>query len=98
MPHAMPAVVESWSPSVPLILLLISTAGVYMNGWRRLRAASPDISVWHAVGFLVGLVSIWVAVASPLASWDGSSLTAHMIQHLLLMTCAAPLILLSDPA
>src|SRR5262245_43053898 len=97
MPHAMHAAAESWRPSVPLMLLLFSTAGVYVNGWRRLRAALPDMSVWHAAGFLGGLVSIGIAVASPLASWDGGSLTAHMIQHLLLMTCAPPLILLSDP-
>ena len=98
MPHAMHAAAESWSVPVPLTLLLVSTAAVYVNGWRRLRAASRDISVWHAAGFVGGLVSIWIAVASPLASWDRGSLTAHMIQHLLLMTCAPPLILLSDPA
>jgi cytochrome c oxidase assembly factor CtaG len=40
---------------------------------------------------------IWVAVASPIASWDAELLTAHMVQHLLLMTFAAPLILLGAP-
>jgi cytochrome c oxidase assembly factor CtaG len=38
-----------------------------------------------------------MAVASPLAALDEQMLTVHMIQHLLLMTFAAPLILLGLP-
>jgi len=37
---------------------------------------------------------IWIATASPLAALDHEMLTAHMVQHLLLMTLAPPLILL----
>jgi len=47
---------------------------------------------------LGGLFSLWIAVASPLAGMDHQFLTAHMAQHLLLMTVAAPLLLLSAPA
>src|SRR6185295_2722405 len=36
-------------------------------------------------------------VASPLARWDEGHLTGHMIQHLLIMTVAAPLLLLGEP-
>jgi cytochrome c oxidase assembly factor CtaG len=45
-----------------------------------------------------GLFSLWAAVGSPLAVLDHQFLTAHMAQHLLLMTVAAPLILLGAPA
>ena len=41
---------------------------------------------------------MWAAVGSPLAALDHHLLTAHMAQHLLLMTVAAPLILLGAPA
>jgi cytochrome c oxidase assembly factor CtaG len=41
-----------------------------------------------------GLATGWIVVASPLAHLDHHSLTAHMVQHLLLMVVAAPLILL----
>jgi cytochrome c oxidase assembly factor CtaG len=44
-----------------------------------------------------GLFSLWAAVGSPLAVLDHQFLTAHMVQHLLLMTVAAPLILLGAP-
>jgi putative membrane protein len=56
------------------------------------------ISRWRPAALMAGLFSLWVAVASPLASMDRHSLTAHMAQHLILMTVAAPLILLGAPA
>jgi putative membrane protein len=40
---------------------------------------------------------MFAVVASPLAHLDHHWLTAHMVQHLLLMTLAAPLILLGEP-
>ncbi len=43
---------------------------------------------------IAGLVVLWIAVASPLAAMDHQLLTAHMAQHLLLTTVAAPLLLL----
>src|SRR5438067_131909 len=60
--------------------------GVYVISGRRLAA------------FGSGLFSLWVAARSPLASMDHFLLTAHMAQHLLLMTVAAPLFLLGAPA
>ncbi len=44
--------------------------------------------------FAGGLAAVWLAVASPLAHLDHRLLTAHMVQHLLLMVVAAPLFLL----
>jgi len=41
-----------------------------------------------------GLATSWIVVASPVAHLDHHLLTAHMVQHLLLMVVAAPLILL----
>ncbi len=48
--------------------------------------------------FISGLVSVWIAMASPLATLDHQSLTLHMVKHLLLMTVAAPLLLSGAPA
>jgi putative membrane protein len=56
------------------------------------------ISGWRLAAFTGGLLSLWAAVGSPLASMDHHLLTAHMAQHLILMTLAAPLILLGAPA
>ena len=40
----------------------------------------------------------WIAVASPLDTLDGLLLTAHMTQHLILMSVVPPLLLLGAPA
>jgi cytochrome c oxidase assembly factor CtaG len=55
------------------------------------------IGAWRVAGSVLGLLSIWIAVASPLASGDAHLLTVHMIQHLLLMSVAPPLIWLGRP-
>jgi putative membrane protein len=73
--------------------VLIAVALVYLRGSRRLRI----VHAWHIASFLLGLLFIWVALASPLATLDHRSLTAHMVQHLLLMTFTPPLIWLGAP-
>lgn len=52
------------------------------------------VPAWRLAAFAGGLAAIWIAVASPVAHLDHHLLTAHMVQHLLLMVVAAPMILL----
>ena len=96
--------VEPHAHMQPLSLLLtvafalVFTALFYLRGWLYVRNALPNlISVWRLVAFMCGLVSVWTAVASPLATLDHQSLTIHMVKHLLLMTVAAPLVLAGSP-
>jgi cytochrome c oxidase assembly factor CtaG len=56
------------------------------------------MSPWRPSAFFGGLVTLWVAVGSPLAALDEELLSVHMVQHLLLSAVAAPLILLGAPA
>jgi putative membrane protein len=56
-----------------------------------------NISPRRTVSLVLGLFSILVAMASPVALLDGRMLTAHMVQHLLLMTIAPPLIWMGAP-
>jgi putative membrane protein len=77
---------------------LIFTAVLYLRG--LLRARSQDYGNnegWRAGSFVFGLLLIWIALVSPLAALDHEMLTAHMVQHLLLMTLAPPLIFLGMP-
>jgi cytochrome c oxidase assembly factor CtaG len=84
--------------SLPLTLAVILMEFVYLRGWYRLRKAIPHLlSAWRPAAFLSGLLALWVVVGSPLAAMDHHLLTAHMAQHLVLMTVSAPLILLSAP-
>jgi putative membrane protein len=92
------ATLGSWSPPLFLSLPVVVVAFVYLRGWRRLHLASPQVLLpWRAASFLLGLFSIWVAIASPLAALDEELLTVHMLQHLLLMTIAPAMILLGAP-
>jgi cytochrome c oxidase assembly factor CtaG len=94
MPHAHHASVESSWVSAGLILVAL----IYLRGWLRLGRLNLDsVQAWRAGGFMLGLFLIWLAIASPLSALDHEMLTAHMVQHLLLMTFAAPLILLGAP-
>jgi len=49
---------------------------------------------WRIAAFAGGLAALWIAVASPVSHLDHHLLTAHMVQHLVLMLVATPLILL----
>jgi len=87
-----------WFESAFVTLMLVFTALVYLRGWLSVHSSRTErTSAWRAVSFLVGLCLIWVAVASPIAALDHELLTVHMLQHLLLMTLAPPLIWLAAP-
>jgi putative membrane protein len=98
MPHLHHAALES-TRSAFFSLILVVAALVYLRGWLSLYSSSrvKRISAWRAFSFLLGLFMAWVALASPLAALDHELLTAHMLQHLLLMTFAPPLIWLGTP-
>jgi len=77
---------------------LIFAAFLYLRGWLGVRRQDHgSVEGWRAGSFVLGLLFIWIATASPLAALDHEMLTAHMVQHLLLMTLAPPLILLGMP-
>jgi putative membrane protein len=89
---------HGWSESFWVSSALMVAALVYLRGWLRLRRHEHGtVEGWRAGSFVFGLLLIWIATASPLAALDHEMLTAHMVQHLLLMTLAPPLILLGMP-
>lgn len=90
---------HDWSIPIPLTMLLALVVFFYVRGWLHLRKAFPQIITGrHMAVFIAGIVAILAAVASPLAALDEEFLTVHMVQHLLLMAVAPPLILLGRPA
>jgi cytochrome c oxidase assembly factor CtaG len=90
---------ESTGLPVALASALAVVALVYGRGWFHLRRFVPQIaSAWRPIAFLGGMLALWVAAGSPLASYDHELLSVHMVQHLLLTVVAAPLLLLGAPA
>ena len=92
-------VLQSWNLPVPVTLSLVATAVVYLRGWYRLRSLLPNVaSTWRLACFTGGMFALWIAVGSPLTAFDDNLLSIHMVQHILLMAVAPPLILLGAPA
>jgi cytochrome c oxidase assembly factor CtaG len=81
-----------------MTLALLLAALVYTRGWYRFRSTLPNmIPIWRVASFVAGLLSVWIAIGSPIAHRDHELLSIHMVQHLLLMAIGAPLILLGAP-
>jgi cytochrome c oxidase assembly factor CtaG len=66
---------------------------VYLRG-ARARRGWP---LWRTALFVLGLVALIVALASPIESLALELFSVHMVQHMLLLVVAAPLLLLGAP-
>lgn len=88
----------SWTIPWAATLALLLTALLYLRGWYLLRCAGfPALPLWRAISFLFGLGAIWIALAGPMDIFNGWLLTAHMLQHMLLMMLGPSVILLGEP-
>ena len=87
----------------PLLLLLVvgaSWAHALMCGpWRaRCLPGRTAYPVAHAVRFHLGVLAAYLAVGSPLDQLgEGFLFSAHMLQHMLLIYVAAPLVVTGLP-
>ena len=84
----------------PATVVVGLTAGglIYAAGWRRYRRRLRGrFSGSHLAAFLSGLACLGIAIASPLDEAAERLLSAHMVQHILLLTVAPALLLLGDP-
>jgi len=88
----------SWEVFVPFTLIFVLVTLTYLRGWLHLRSTYGRIPGWRAASFLGGLLLIWIALGSPIVALVHQLLTVHMVQHLLLMTLAPPLVWLGEPA
>src|SRR6185295_522934 len=98
MPSVSQAILSSWSFDPKIALGLAAALVLYYRGWLILHRTLPQrFSLARLFGFTSGLIIFWLAIASPLDAFSGLLLSAHMVQHLLLMSVAPPLILLGTP-
>jgi cytochrome c oxidase assembly factor CtaG len=99
MDPAAAAVLASWSFNWQTLGLLSGAAVLYLRGWRRLHAERPHkYTSGRLAAFLGGLIALLLALLSPVDALGGFLLMAHMVQHLLLLMVAPPLLLLGQPA
>jgi putative membrane protein len=86
-----------WHPGTGLVLAGLAVA--YGVGWWRLRRRGDrrPASLPRLAAYLGGLGGVALALFSPLDHLAGLLLSAHMIQHQLLIMVGAPLVLLGNP-
>ena len=84
----------------PLPTLGVAIAvGAWLLAVRRVNAAHPanPVPLRRTVAFLGGMAAIAVALLSGIDAYDTTLFSIHMVQHVLLMLVAAPLLALGAP-
>ena len=88
----------SWEPAV---LIGLAVAGwAYARGVRALWARAGrgrGVARWRAGCYAGGLAAVALAMVSPIDAVSAALFSVHMVQHLLLIVVAAPLIALGEP-
>src|SRR5215472_15896192 len=91
-------ILRSWTFEPWIIISLSLGAIIYFRGWRELNRRLPRrFALWRLIAFQSGVLTLFLALASPLHELAEKLLQFHMIQHLLLMMVVPPLLLLGAP-
>jgi cytochrome c oxidase assembly factor CtaG len=90
--------VTPWSVE-PSVLVPVAAAGaLYVRGWTTLARRMPDrFGARQVIAFLAGLGTVLFAASGLLDAGGHRFLWAHMIQHMLLMLIAPPLLWMGAP-
>jgi cytochrome c oxidase assembly factor CtaG len=88
----------SWPVEPVVVVPALASAALYLRGWSVLSRRMPErFGAGRLVAFGAGLASLMLAASSLLDTLGHQLLQAHMIQHVLLMTVAPPLLWMGAP-
>ncbi len=89
----------AWDPDLYTLIPLAVLVGLYLLGRWRLerRAKYPAGRGLGDLFYLGGALALFAALASPIDVYAGDLFFMHMVQHLLLVMVAAPLLMLANP-
>jgi putative membrane protein len=90
----------AWHPHAGVLLGLSAAGSLYAVGLTRLWRAvgrGRGVARWRAACYAAGIVALAVALASPLDALGEVLFWGHMVQHLVLIVVAAPLLVLGAP-
>jgi len=91
---------EAWSPEPTLLAAIVFVGVLYGRGVRVATARSVGArtkTVARAWAYYAGLLALGLALASPLDAFAGVLFSLHMVQHLVLIAVAAPLLVFGRP-
>ena len=92
------ALLRSWGWRVEVFVPLLLLGVLYSAGWRRLRGKGSQLANgWRLLAYWGGILFIALALLSPIETLSGQLFFMHMIQHLLLVMLAPPLLMLGEP-
>jgi putative membrane protein len=86
--------VSHWALSPTVAVPAIALGGLFLNASRRVTGLWP---VRRTASFLAGIGCVLVALQSGVDAYDDQLLSVHMIQHMLLLIAAPPLLLAGRP-
>jgi putative membrane protein len=86
----------TWSAAAPLAVAALAYGRGVRTLWRR-AGTGRGVRHWQAGAFTLGLMVLGLALVSPLDALGGVLFSAHMVQHMLLVGVAAPLLVLGRP-
>ena len=87
---------SSWPVDWPLAAIAV-TALLYLLGGRMSATESDAGKRWRGAAFYGGLATLALAVFSPIDAYAARLFWVHMVQHVLLMMVAPPLLLIGRP-
>ncbi|MCA9953333.1 MAG: cytochrome c oxidase assembly protein [Anaerolineales bacterium] len=111
MDPVLKAILLSWDWKIEVIVVLALAGTLYSRGWWHLRQRSGAAQryrrsvrsrwrlavTWRLVSYWVGLFSVALALLSPIDALGQQLFFMHMVQHLLLIMIAPPLLLVANP-
>ena len=86
----------SWQPLPDIAVVGLFYSVGLARLWRK-RGGERAVGRWHATAFFAGLLAVTAALVSPIHHAGDQLLSAHMLQHLVLILGAAPLLALGRP-
>jgi cytochrome c oxidase assembly factor CtaG len=95
---AVEEIFTDWTVPVWLTGSILIAAAIYLRGWLALRKTRrKQFNEARLVSFVSGLAVLWLAIGSPMDGFADALLSAHMVEHLLLMSVVPPLLLWGLP-
>jgi putative membrane protein len=88
---------QAWNLAPPVMLGIVLAASAYGLGVVAMRRRGHGPRPWRVLCFYAGLVVLAASLVSPLDALAGTLFSAHMVQHLMLILIAAPLLVLGAP-
>jgi cytochrome c oxidase assembly factor CtaG len=99
-PVSLAELVGRWQFAPVVTGFVVVAAGLYLWGVLRVRRRHParPWPRWRTALFLGGLGVVVIATESGIGSYDDVLFWDHMVQHLLLLMVAPPMLVLGQPA